>query len=136
MRVTFGLLSLVLTMAIAIGSYYYFFKQSVTGTGTTAVQQISLTGVEGDLLSIGQAERMYWAQNGSYVDLDKLTSSGALTMQRTGRDGYTYSVDVSDSGFTATATYTATPPPMPAGALPQHYPTITIDQTMTIHQSE
>jgi Tfp pilus assembly protein PilE len=136
MRATIGLLGLVLTMAIAIGSYYYFFKQSVSGSGTNAVQQISLTGVQGDLLQIAQAERMYWAQNGSYVDLDKLTSSGSLTMTRSGRDGYTYTVNATDSGFTATATYAAPIPPTPTGALPQHYPTMTIDQTMEIHQSD
>lgn len=136
MRAIIGLLSIVLAMAIALGSYYYFFKQSVSETGTNPVQAISLTGVQGDLLQIAQAERMYWAQNGTYVDLDKLTSSGSLTMTRTGRDGYTYSVDATDNGFTATATYTAPIPPTTTGALPQHYPTLTIDQTMVIHQTD
>jgi len=129
-----AMIGILLATAIGIGTFYFMFKQSAPGTGTTTAQQISLTGVNADLLSIAQAERMYWAQNGTYVDLNKLTSSGTLTMQRTGRDGYAYSVDASDNGFTVTARYTAVPASGDANA--QHYPVVTIDQTMEIHQSD
>ena len=44
-----------------------------------ATQAISTTGVEMDLNGIAQAERMYFAQNGSYATLDQLASSGTST---------------------------------------------------------
>lgn len=46
---------------------------------------------------------MYHAEHGSYASLDDLYSSGALSARKTGRDGYTYSVETSAGGFTATA---------------------------------
>ena len=97
-----------------------------------ATQAISTTGVEMDLNAIAQAERVYFAQNGSYADLDRLASSGAMNIARTGRDGYTYSVDASGSTFTATAIH----PDSPAmnGVAPLHYPQISIDQSMQLRQ--
>jgi len=99
-------------------------------------QDISVTGVKTDLMSIAQAERMYYAQNGSYADLATLSSSGTMNLARTSRGGYTYSVDTSATGFTATATYTAPPPEMPPGVAPPHFPTITVDQTMDVHLAD
>ena len=48
---------------------------------------------------------MYYVQNNSYADLPTLASSGTMNITRTSRDGYTYSVDTSDNGFTVTARY-------------------------------
>jgi hypothetical protein len=101
-----------------------------------ATQAISTTGVQNDLVSIAQAERMYFAQNGSYTDLTTLESSGTMNIARTGRDGYTYSVDSSGSTFTVTARYTAPPPEMPAGVTPPHFPSYTVDQSMEVHQGD
>ena len=59
-------------------------------------------------------------------------------MQRDGRDGYTYTIDTTPGGFVVTATHTAPLPPPPAGqpnVAPPHFPVITIDQTMQIHQN-
>jgi hypothetical protein len=85
-----------------------------------------------DLNAIAQAERTYFAQNGSYADLDQLTSSGALTMARSGRDGYTYSIATAGNGFTVTARHAESP--AINGAAPLHYPALSIDQSMQIHQ--
>ena len=93
-----------------------------------------MTGVKNDLMAIAQAERIYFVQNGSYTDLSTLASSGTMNITRTSRDGYTYSVEPSETGFTVTATYTAPPPEMPAGVAPPHFPTITVDQTMQVHE--
>ncbi len=131
-----GLMGLLLTASIGIGLYMYYLKQASPGQGMVATQAISLTGVENDLIGIGQAERMYFAQNGSYADLATLTSSGTMNIARNGRDGYTYAVETSATGFTATARYTAPLPQMPPGVAPPHFPTVTLDQTMEVHQSD
>jgi hypothetical protein len=129
-----GLVSLLVTAAIAIGGYMFYLKQASPGPGMVVTQAISTTGVQNDLIAIAQAERMYFAQNGSYADLSTLESSGTMNIARTGRDGYTYSVDSSGSTFTVTAQYTAPPPEMPAGVAPPHFPSYTVDQTMEVHQ--
>jgi hypothetical protein len=129
-----GLVSLLVTAAIAIGGYMLYLKQASPGPGMVATQAISTTGVQNDLIAIAQAERMYFAQNGSYADLSTLESSGTMNIARTGRDGYTYSVDSSGNTFTVTAQYTAPPPEMPAGVSPPHFPSYTVDQTMEVHQ--
>jgi hypothetical protein len=129
MRAVVSILSLVLTLAIGLGIYRYYLKQvTPAGPGSNPVQTISITGVQNDLIAIAQAERIYNAQNGSYGTLDQLTSSGSLSMAQTGRDGYTYAIETSPNGFTITARH-------PAGPGPAHYPTITIDQTMQIRQT-
>jgi len=132
----FGLISTLLVAAIGMGVYMHFLKQDSPGPGMVATQAISLTGVQTDLMSIAQAERMYYAQNGSYTDLPTLASNGTMNIARTGRDGYTYSVDPSANGFIATARYTAPPLDVPAGVTPPHFPTISVDQTMEIHQGD
>ena len=129
-----GLIGLMVTAAIGLGIYMYTLKQAAPGPGMVATQTISIVGVKNDLVSIAQAERLYYTQNGSYTDLTTLASSGTMNITRTSRDGYTYSSDASGSGFTVTATYTAPPAPNPAGVTPPHFPTYTIDQTMEVHQ--
>jgi hypothetical protein len=131
-----GMIGLLISAAVGLGIYMYTLKQAAPGPGMVVTQNISIVGVKNDLIAIGQAERMYYAQNGSYADLPTLTSSGTMNLTRTSRDGYTYSVEPSGSTFTATATYTAPPIDNPAGVALPHFPTYTIDQTMEIHQGD
>jgi hypothetical protein len=126
------MLGLLFAAAIALGVYYYYMKQAAPAPGMVATQAITTTGVEMDLNAIAQAERTYYAQNGSYADLDQLTSSGALTMTRSGRDGYTYSVETSGGGFVVSARHPESP--AVAGVPPLRYPALSIDQNMQIHQ--
>jgi hypothetical protein len=63
------------------------------------------------------------------VSLDELRSSGDLSMPRNNRGPYNYSVDVSSTGFTATATYAG------GGETPAGPRTISVDQTMEISQN-
>jgi xanthosine utilization system XapX-like protein len=126
------MLGLLFAAVIAVGIYYFYLKQAAPAPGMVATQAISTTGVEMDLNAIAQAERMYFAQNGSYADLDQLTSSGALTMARSGRDGYTYSIETAGNGFTVTARHADSP--TIKGAAPLHYPALSVDQSMQIHQ--
>lgn len=123
-----ALISIVLALLIAFGIYTLYLKQvTPAGPGSSPVQTISITGVQNDLLAIAQAERIYFAQNGAYASLDQLISSGSLSMAQSGRDGYTYSIETSPSGFTVTARHPSGP-----GAL--HYPALAIDQTMQVRQ--
>ncbi len=128
-----ALVSLVIVLGLVLGIYYYYLKRvQPAGSGSVPTQAISLTGVQNDLLAIAQAERTYFAQNGSYASLGELTTSGVLTMPRAGRDGYTYSVETTPGGFTVSARYTGQPG-APSGL---HYPTFYLDQTMQIRQTD
>jgi hypothetical protein len=136
MKGIFGLISILVTAAVGIGIYMYTLKQAAPADGTVITQNISLVGVKNDLVSIAQAERMYYTTNGSYTDLQTLSSSGTMNITRTSRDGYTYTAEASGNSFTVTATYTAPPVSNPAHVTPPHFPTFTIDQTMEVHQGD
>ncbi len=127
-----ALAGLVLFAAIALGVYYFYLKHLPSGkNGTPATQSISLTGVQADLLSIAQGERIYIAQNTSCGSLDELVSSGTLSFARPGRDGYTYSLDCAGGGsFSVTARHA----PSSEGSSQLHYPTMVIDQTMQVRR--
>jgi hypothetical protein len=131
-----SLVSLMITAAIGLGIYMYTLKQAAPAPGMVVTQTISIVGVKNDLVSIAQAERMYFAQNGSYADLPTLISTGSMNLTRTSRDGYSYSVETSGSTFTATAIYTAPPIDNPGHVTPPHFPTYSIDQTMEVHQGD
>ena len=130
-----SMVGLIISAAVGLGIYMYTLKQASPGPGMVVTQNISIVGVKNDLISIAQAERMYYAENSTYADLATLNSSGAMSMMRTSRDGYTYALETSPGGFTVTATYT---PPIaaPAGITPPHFPTYSIDQTMEVHQGD
>lgn len=133
-----ALMGIVVAAGLALGIYYFYLKGlPAANHGTLATQSISLTGVKNDLIAIAQAERLYIAQNGSCASLDMLTSSGSLSptspvLSKAGRDGYTYAVNCSGANFTITASHAGSP----AGAPTIHYPGMSIDQTMEIHQSD
>lgn len=131
-----GLMGLLITAAVGLGIYMYTLKQSAPGPGMVVTQNISIVGVKNDLIAIGQAERLYYTQNGSYADLPTLSSSGTMNITRTSRDGYTYSAVPAGNTFTVTATYTPPPVENPAAVTPPHFPTFTIDQTMEVHQGD
>jgi len=124
MRALVGLL-----VVLVIG--YFIYRGFITQTlpkeegGSTPVSSISVTGVKNDLIAIAQAERAYFAEHGSYASMGDLTSSGAMTMTRPGRDGYTYSVVTQPGAFTVTARYSGPMTPKPSS--------FTIDQSMEVH---
>src|ERR1700687_994089 len=110
-----GLIGLLVTAAIGLGIYMYTLKQMAPAPGMVVTQNISVVGVKNDLVAIGQAERMYYTQNGSYADLPTLACTGTMNITRTSRDGYTYTALPTGNSFTVTATYTAPPVQNPAG---------------------
>ena len=116
--------------ALLFGIYHFYLKKMpTTDEGTAPTQAISLTGVRSDLLQIAQAERGYVATNGRCASLDELVSSNSLSMSRTERDGYSYSVECSGGDFIAAAHHA----PAPAGS-PIRYPNLAIDAAMQVHE--
>jgi hypothetical protein len=127
MRALAGLLAVV---ALAFGVYYFSLKKMpTTDQGTAPTQAITLTGVRGDLLQIAQAERGNIALDGKCVSLDDLISSGALTMSRKERDGYTYDVSCSGSDFQVTAEH-----PAALAGSGIRYPKLAIDGAMQVRE--
>jgi hypothetical protein len=124
-------LALLLVFAgIAFGIYQYSLKKIPTSDpGTAATQAISLTGVRADLLQIAQAERANIATNTQCASLSDLISSGSLSMSRTERDGYSYSISCSGADFSVTATH-----PAPSTNSGVRYPTLSVDQSMQVHE--
>lgn len=121
---------LLVAAVLLIGAYYFYVKKlPTTDEGTASTQAISLTGVRSDLLQIAQAERAYIATNGSCATLADLTSSNALTMAKSGRDGYSYAVECSGGDFSVIARHAAAP----AGSA-LRYPNLAIDQGMQVHE--
>ena len=125
-----ALAGVLLAAAILFGIYHFYLKKMpTTDEGTAPTQAISLTGVRSDLLQIAQAERGYVATNGHCASLDELVSSNSLSMSRSERDGYFYSVECSGGDFTATARHH----PAPAGS-PIRYPNLAIDAAMQVRE--
>ncbi len=123
-----ALVGLLVAAAIFFGIYHYYLKRMpTTDEGTAATQAISLTGVGSD--QIAQAEREYIATNGHCAALDELVASSSLSLSRSERDGYTYSVECSGADFTATARHATAP----AGS-PIRYPSFAIDANMQVHE--
>jgi hypothetical protein len=121
---------LLVFSALLFGAYYFYLKKlPTTDSGTASTQAISLTGVRSDLLQIAQAERANVASNGSCASLAELISSNMLTMTRTERDGYSYSVECSDAEFNAIARHASAP-----SGSPIRYPNLAVDQNMQVHE--
>jgi len=125
-----ALISVVVTLAVAMGMYLLFMKNALSGSGGSPTQLISTTSVQMQLVNIAQAERIYYVQNNTYASLNDLASSGALTLRTPDPDGYTYVVDASPTGFKATAHHED------VAGKPSSYPVISIDQTMQVQRSD
>jgi hypothetical protein len=105
MRSLGSLVGLLVVALIATSIYKYYFTESPSGSAARApTQTIDTIGVKNDLVAIGQAERIYQAQHSSYGSLDDLVSSGAMSLEKSGRDGYTYDAQFSTESFRVTAT--------------------------------
>ena len=130
-----SMISLLATLAIGMGIYYMYLKHATPAGDIVATQAISTTGVQTDLMAIAQAERVYFAQNGSYGSMDQLVSGGAMNIARTEREGYVYSVDASPTGFTVKARH-GDSPPSAAGGPPLHFPSFSVDESMQVHEGE
>jgi hypothetical protein len=124
-----GFVGVVATLVIAFLIYRVYVSQTLSkdAGGSTPMQAISTTGVKNDLIAIAQAERAYMAEHGSYASLDELISSNTMSMTRTSRDGYTYSVKTQGGAFTVTARYSGPINPPPSSFV--------IDQSMEVRRA-
>ena len=77
MRASLGLIGLVIVLGI--GYWIYSAQIGQVTDGKSPVQQINLVDIRSDLLSLGQAEKLYLAANGSYATLEQLRSSKVMS---------------------------------------------------------
>jgi hypothetical protein len=127
-----GLVGLLMALLIAGGIWYFYTKRMpTTDAGTASTQAINLTGVRMDLLQMAQAERAYIASSGHCGSLEELSSSGAMNLSRTERDGYSYAVKCSDgTDFSIVAHHAPAPPDSPI-----RYPILAVDQNMQVGEA-
>ena len=116
----FGILGVVI--ALCVGLYLYQRNLQEVPEGSPQ-QQIDTVAIRQRLLAIGQTERQYQATNGKFATLEELDNAQLLpggTEQR----GYSFSAEISGSGFTITATPTASDK--------ADWPTLSIDNTLQV----
>jgi len=102
----FGFLATVITMAIGMYIYSLQVKTLAPASGTGNPAEVAnVTGVKNDLIGIANAERAYLAAEGKYASLGELISGNYLSI-RGERPPYIYDVEITSSGFQATATRT------------------------------
>ena len=121
-----GLLGLVI--ALAIGAYLYTrsAKDAATAAGGAGSPKMAIddTGVRADLIAFGNAEKQEYALEGKYLSFEDLRAKGTA-IPADHRGPFTYTADISDTGFKITATYSGEPIQGAPKAL-------SIDQTMQV----
>lgn len=123
MRAFLGLVGILIVLGIVLLIYSNQLQKGPDGE--LLPQQTNLTAVRTDLLSLGQAERLYFATNGNYATMEQLRNSGVVSGVPNGaRWGYRYEIQIDGvDNFTITAT--------PADSS-QNLPTFYMDKTMQI----
>jgi hypothetical protein len=91
MKPIMGILGLVIVLAIGYHLYTTPFSR-VSGTRPPK-QLIDLAGIQGDLLSLAQAERLYFASNGTYATLERLQQEGNIRFQGSSHRGYLFNIE-------------------------------------------
>ncbi len=122
MRTVASIVAVVVVLAIAL---FLFRTQLTKAPAAPPQQQIDTAGVINDLVALGEAERLYLANHGSYATLDELQQEGSVAFSPSHRHGYRYTAQVDDGQhFRITA---APDDPSAAGG-----PTFSIDDTMQV----
>ncbi len=117
---------LAVLAAVVVGAWYYMKStQSASPAGTNnPTATVNLAGVKNDLVTLANAERRHFASEGKYVSIDELRSAGDISMPSNNRGPYSYSADVTATGFRVTATCSGACAGLPAS--------FSIDETMQI----
>lgn len=119
------MLGLVIVLAVGYWVYRAELVGGAPAGAQTIIDQADVAGVKMDLISIGQAERLYLAAHDAYASLDQLQQEGSIGFRS--RHGYNFNVDVDGSQhFKVTAT--------PSGGSKAGWPSFSIDETMQITQ--
>jgi hypothetical protein len=122
MKAIMGILGLVIVLAIG----YQVYTSSLNRAGVSSPkQQIDLAGIQSDLLSLAQAERIYFASNGMYATLDQLRQAGNIHFQGSDLRGYFFNIEIDGiQHFRITA--------KPVDPTRIDWPTFSIDETQQI----
>jgi hypothetical protein len=126
MRAAFGMVGLLIVLLI--GYLIYTAQIREIGDGKPLAQQVNFVAVRSDLLSLAEAEKLYYTTNGRYGTLEELQSSNVMnTIPKRGRSGYQYAAEVDGSAhFQITAT--------PTDSSRTDLPTLSIDESQQISQ--
>lgn len=120
----------LLGLVIVLGIGYYLYRPSLepsSGEKISPLQQVDVTGVKSDLLSIAQAERLYLTGHSTYGTLEELRQDGSLNFSGHERQGYNYVAEIDGANhFKIIA--------RPAESAKAQWPTLSIDDTMIITQ--
>ena len=116
----FGLLAVI----VVLGVGFWLYQRSAEDLPEGSPQeQIDTVAIRQRLLAIAQTERQYQAANGKYATLEQLEADNLLpggTEQR----GYTFSAEITSTGFTITAT--------PTDEDKSAWPTLDVDESMKV----
>jgi hypothetical protein len=115
--------------AVAAGAYLYSHQaQSILSSTNTSAPgaTVNVIGIQNDLLALANAERRHFAQEGKYVSLDELSSSGDISWKANSRGPCAYNASVAETSFRITATCSGQ-------AAPGTPRTFSIDETMQTH---
>jgi hypothetical protein len=117
-----------LLIVLLIGCLIYSSQIRQISDDKPLARQTEFVAVRSDLLSLGQAERLYYAANGHYAGLEELRQSNVInSFPDSSRAGYQYAVEVeSDAHFRITAS--------PIDSSMTDHPVLSIDETMQISQ--
>ena len=118
-----GLIAVIIVLCV--GFFYYQRGATEVTQGGSPQEQIDVTAIRQQLLTIAQTERQYQASNGKYASLEELAAESLLpggTRQR----GYTYTAEIRSNGFTITAT--------PSDAAKKDWPTLEVTEAMQVTQ--
>jgi hypothetical protein len=126
MRAAFGIVGLLIVLLI--GYLIYSSQIQEIGDGKPLEQQINFVAIRSDLLSLGQAERLYYATNGSYATLEELRRVSVMnSIPERGRSGYQYTAELD-----GTAHFKIKASPTDSSRI--DLPTLSIDETLQISQ--
>jgi hypothetical protein len=116
-------------LAVALGVGYFVYARNLTTAGGSEVpplQQIDVVDIRANLLTIGQAERMYLSAHGTYGRLEELNQDGPPAIPTHNR-GYVFNAVVDGArSFKVIAT--------PSDPNKAGWPTLVIDEKMTVTQ--
>jgi hypothetical protein len=116
-------------LLVALGVGYFVYMKSLTSAGVTEAppqQTIDLTDIRANLMTIGQAERVYVVSHGAYGTIEQLNQDGPPMLPSENR-GYVFNAAPNGSqSFKVTATQTDSSKP--------GWPSLEIDETMTVHE--
>ena len=120
MRAISGLLGLVIAAAIV----YFIYTARFSGEqgNLPPKEQIDVTGVRMDLISLAQAEKRHAALNGSYATLEQLQQEESVSFKSAENRGYRFEVEIEGG-----QKFRITARPVAPGI--SDWPTLSIDET-------